>query len=133
MNTPKMTVVAGCVLKRDGKYLLVQERKSSASGLWNLPAGHVHEGEPIRDAAIREVKEETGFDVVLIAELKSEVLHEKHLELHAFAAEIMGGELRFNREELMDAQWFDIDKIRQLDQDGQIRGGWASRAIEQVI
>jgi ADP-ribose pyrophosphatase YjhB (NUDIX family) len=37
----KIYVVAGVVVKQDGKYLLVQEKKPEAHGLWNLPAGRV--------------------------------------------------------------------------------------------
>ena len=53
-------VVAGCVIQKDGKYLLVQEKQQKVYGLWNLPAGHVDEGETFEEAAIRESQEETS-------------------------------------------------------------------------
>lgn len=36
-------VVAGCVIEKDGKFLLVQEKKPIAYGLWNLPAGRAND------------------------------------------------------------------------------------------
>lgn len=59
-------VVAGCVIKKDGNYLLVQERQPKVYGKWNLPAGHVDKDETIEQAAVREAKEETGYEVELI-------------------------------------------------------------------
>ena len=60
-----MDIVAGCVIKKDNKILMVQEANEKYYGQWNFPAGHVDEGENIMEGAIREVKEETGCDVKL--------------------------------------------------------------------
>lgn len=61
--------VAGITLKdNSGRYLLVQERLPHVYGLWNLPAGHVDEGETPQQAALREGLEETGFKVKLVSE-----------------------------------------------------------------
>ena len=59
-------VGVGCVLDRgDGFILLVKERTGPAAvgqGIWKLPTGLVDPSEDIRDAAIREAREETGLD-----------------------------------------------------------------------
>ena len=60
-----MVVIAGCLIVRNGKVLMVQEAKEKCYGKWNFPAGHVDENESIIDAAIREVYEETGCKVKL--------------------------------------------------------------------
>lgn len=61
--------ISGVVLRNDnGNFLLVQEAKPSAYGLWNLPAGHVDPGETPRDAAVREAREETDYIVRIVSE-----------------------------------------------------------------
>ena len=41
---------------------MMQEAKSSCAGQWYLPAGKMEPGEDIVEAAVREVKEETGLE-----------------------------------------------------------------------
>jgi|ABEF01.1.fsa_nt_gi ADP-ribose pyrophosphatase YjhB (NUDIX family) len=54
--------VAGVVLR--GKEILMVRRKYGFNrGKWCIPCGNVEVGEDVRDAAVREVKEETGLDV----------------------------------------------------------------------
>jgi len=53
---------ASAAIFRDGRILLV-ERGKGARGVWSLPGGHIEPGERARDAAQREVSEETGVDV----------------------------------------------------------------------
>jgi len=107
----KIYVVAGVVIKRDGKYLLVQEKKPSAYGLWNLPAGHVEEGYTVEETAVKEAKEETGYDVELIRELG--IFHKNADKSckHAFLAKIIGGELSIPEKEILDVKWFTYDEI----------------------
>lgn len=59
--TPHATV-AVIVEDDNGRFLLVEE---SSSGLivFNQPAGHIEQDEPILDAARREALEETGWEV----------------------------------------------------------------------
>ncbi|MFI5347763.1 MAG: NUDIX hydrolase [Elusimicrobiota bacterium] len=44
---------------RDGKVLLIKHKKL---GLWLAPGGHIDEGETPDEAALRELREETGLD-----------------------------------------------------------------------
>jgi ADP-ribose pyrophosphatase YjhB (NUDIX family) len=53
--------VSAVILDRQGR-LLLQQR--SDGGQWGLPGGSVEIGESLRDAVIREVREETGLAVV---------------------------------------------------------------------
>lgn len=51
----------GVVFRESGdyiEYLLVQAKKSPED--WVLPKGHIKPGEEIKEAAVREVREETG-------------------------------------------------------------------------
>lgn len=50
------------IIDKENNKVLVQDRVKSWKGI-NFPGGHVEGKESIMDAAIREVKEETGLDV----------------------------------------------------------------------
>ena len=57
---PRVTVAT--VVSRAGQLLLVEEEKAGRRVL-NQPAGHLEPGESLVEAAVRETREETGWDV----------------------------------------------------------------------
>jgi 8-oxo-dGTP pyrophosphatase MutT (NUDIX family) len=57
----EMHYSAGVLLECNGKYLLM-DRVNPPPG-FACPAGHVDIGEDSKDAAVREIKEETGIDL----------------------------------------------------------------------
>lgn len=61
---PDVTVAT--IVVRDGRLLLVEERVNGRLVL-NQPAGHLEPDESLADAALRETREETGWDVRLTA------------------------------------------------------------------
>ena len=54
----------GLVSNRRGDYLLI-----SRNGLWDLPKGHQDPGEDIAVTALREVREETGINDLIMRDL----------------------------------------------------------------
>ncbi len=53
-----------CYCFSDGKILLLKRQSSKYQGLhWGPPAGKVNSNEPITDAIIREIREETGLSI----------------------------------------------------------------------
>ena len=93
--------VSVCVI-RDGAVLLVRRAHAPAKGLWSLPGGKVEPGEPVRAAAIRELKEETGvtakltrlLDVVDIIHRDRDGIVSAHYILTVFAARRLSGKAR---------------------------------------
>lgn len=63
MSDPKHIVTAGAIVMNDQKEILLI--KGPRRG-WEPPGGRVELGESIRDAAIRETKEESGIDIEII-------------------------------------------------------------------
>ena len=53
-----------CIVELPGEKIVLVRRKSPPIG-WALPGGFVDRGEPLHDACVREVKEETGLSVDL--------------------------------------------------------------------
>lgn len=50
------------VVPRDGHVLLVRRANPPDIGRWGFPGGKIEAGEPLFDAAVRELREETGVD-----------------------------------------------------------------------
>jgi len=128
-----VAVVAGCVIERNEKYLLVQERKPEVYGQWNLPAGRVDKGETIEEGAIRETLEETGLNLTLGEHIATVHTAADKPVCHAFWGTVIGGELKQNLEELLGAEWFSLDEIQKLNKQGKIREGWALDMIKRGL
>lgn len=58
-------VPAASVVAVDKSGAILFHRRSD-SGYWSIPGGRQEPGETIRECAMREVKEETGYDVELV-------------------------------------------------------------------
>ncbi|MCG7381992.1 NUDIX hydrolase [Paenibacillus sp. ACRRY] len=107
---PKHRVTAvAVVLNEDNKILLINGPKRG----WEMPAGHVEEGEPLSSAVIRETKEETGIDIEIIRfcgifqDVKGSICST------LFMAKPIGGELRTSSESI-DLGYFDIEDAKRM-------------------
>ena len=119
-----MKVIVNVIVRNENKVLMVQEASEDVRGMWNFPAGHLDENENIFDGAIREAKEETGFDVELVGLVNAQnvVYDNKHVLHFVFLAEIIGGEITFDKSEIMNVEFVDIDKLLNMT-DEELRGG----------
>lgn len=83
MNRPR----ACAAILKDDKILMVCHQTSSRT-YWTFPGGGINKGEPFDQAAVREVKEETGLDVRVIR-----LLFEEDYEYgisYCYLAELVG-------------------------------------------
>ncbi|MGH3470758.1 MAG: NUDIX hydrolase [Nocardioidaceae bacterium] len=48
-----------------GRIVLIQRGHAPSQGLWSIPGGRIEPGESLAEATRREVREETGLDVVV--------------------------------------------------------------------
>jgi 8-oxo-dGTP diphosphatase len=110
-------VVSVAVL--EGRHVvMVQEGSGSDRGCWNLPGGKVQPGESLAAAAVREMREETGYRV-RITGLRAVYSYVntragKHALRFVFTAKVIGGKPSGPSHEIADVRWFHLDQIRQL-------------------
>lgn len=118
-----MNVIAGCIIVRDNKILMVKEAQKECYGQWNYPAGKVDEFEKITDAAIRETYEETGCKVKLTGVLPISAMDFENRTdiLIKFTAEILEESIHFNTDEILDVKWIDINEIKNMKEE-ELRG-----------
>ena len=114
-----MVVIAGCIVRKGNKILMVKEAKKKCYGQWNYPAGHMEEGEKITDAAIRETFEETGCKVKLTGVLPicSFNKPEGTRIMVKFTADIIEENITFDTDEILDVQWIDMDTIKSMSRE----------------
>lgn len=118
----KAVVVAGVVIKKGNKYLLMQEKKIYARDLWNLPAGRIEVGMSIRNTAIQEALEETGYHIKLLKQV--DIFHSDGdaAVKHAFLGRIKGKQGKYNTKEIQAVRWFTFQQINKMK--AKLRKPW---------
>jgi len=117
--------VGALILHPNTKQMLVVKEKSGpakARNLWKMPTGLTDPGEDIPDAALREVKEETGLDCVFDRILCFREAHSHSRATHSHSDmfficlvrlanedEIEDLVLKPQEEEIEQIQWMDIE------------------------
>ncbi|MDT8406419.1 MAG: NUDIX hydrolase [Methylococcales bacterium] len=87
-SPPQPAMGVAAVLVKAGQVLLIERGKPPAEGLWSIPGGRLEAGESLIEACQREVKEETGLDIV-VKSLLAVVEHRDlafHYVIHDFLA-----------------------------------------------
>jgi len=117
-------VSAGGVLLRPGKsgseVLLAARRTRRGEVVWGLPKGLVEKGESFEEAALREVREETGFEGTIRATLGSVsywyVWEGTRINktVHFFLMDLTGGDAAFRDMEMEDVDWFPLANAAEI-------------------
>ena len=106
-----MKVGANVAIIQDGKILLT---KRDDFGVWCLPGGHVDLGESVAETAVREVAEEIGLDVQLTRLVGVYSIPKAKAWVNLiilFVAEVIGGELKAQKGEVLDIAYFPVNEL----------------------
>jgi 8-oxo-dGTP diphosphatase len=108
-------LIAQAVIVNDtNEVLMVRQYVERGDIVWNYPGGCVEVSETPEQACIREVKEETGFDIRILDCLCFENLK------YTYIAEIVGGTMSVDRtieqnEDILEVKWVRLDDDASFD------------------
>jgi ADP-ribose pyrophosphatase YjhB (NUDIX family) len=109
---------AGALVTRDGHLLLVRRAFEPWAGCWDIPGGFCEAGEHPEQTAVRELREETGLDVVLDRLLGMWMdAYDEHdppettLNIYFMARPARPGVEPQRSDEVTDAAWFGPDDL----------------------
>jgi len=115
-------IVGALIVNKEGKILFGGGKKYK--GKWTIPGGHVETGETLETAMKREVKEETGLDIEIIAKLgfsDSVFSDEFHKEVHFVFCDFLcrydGDNKKIKDHKEFDGgfQWMEVNEALKLD------------------
>lgn len=113
-------VGVGAVIVRDQRVLLIRRGQAPLLGEWSLPGGVLECGETLREAAVREAREETGLVVETVDMLGvyERIIREDervryHYVLIDFLCRPVGGELKAGSD-AAEVGWFTREELPAL-------------------
>jgi ADP-ribose pyrophosphatase YjhB (NUDIX family) len=120
---PEIPLVGvGSIIIEDSRVLLVKRAHPPLADKWSIPGGVLEVGELIREAAVREAREETGL-IVEPGELlgvydrilrNAEKRVQYHYVLIDFLCRRVGGELEASSD-AAEVQWFTREELLTLN------------------
>jgi 8-oxo-dGTP pyrophosphatase MutT (NUDIX family) len=124
LRTATATSAGGIVITlQDGRPSLVvglRRREGSRGATWTLPKGTPNPGETIEQTAVREVEEETGLQVRIVAPLTSidytfvQQGTRIHKTVHYWLMEPVGGDLAGHDHEFERVRWVPFEEAPGL-------------------
>ena len=115
---------AGGVLVRQGEagseLVLGRRRRERDGATWSLPKGTPNADETMEQAALREVEEETGLQVRIVAPIGPIEYYfvqsgtRIHKTVHYYLMEAVGGDLNLHDHEFDEVRWVARGEARQL-------------------
>lgn len=120
LRTVEETSAGGLVVdrgQRPPRAALIGRLDRRGQLAWSLPKGHLEEGETAEDAAVREVKEETGIRGVVLASLGTidywfvAENRRVHKTVHHYLLEAAGGELSDEDIEVTEVAWVPLTEV----------------------
>jgi mutator protein MutT len=118
---PMIRCVGAVVHDATGRLLLIRRATDPGRGQWSLPGGRVEPGETDAEAVIRELREETGLEVVpgkLVGSVERPARTGIYL-IFDYSARVAGGVLHAG-DDASDARWVSSAEFSVLQEAGQL-------------
>jgi 8-oxo-dGTP diphosphatase len=119
-NPPNPSSTVDLIVQKNNEILLIKRKYDPFKEMWALPGGFIDYGkETLEEAAIRELKEETGL-LVKTNDLKLSGVYSspnrdprRHIISHAFAVEYFNGKIKAD-DDAKEARFFSLDNLPEL-------------------
>ncbi len=125
------------VLTEKGRLVLVRQfRKALERDILEIPAGKIEKGEDPIVAAIRELKEETGYtakNMENIGRIYPSVGYTTELIYLYLCTDLTPGETDFDESEAIDIEEYDLEELYKMALSGKIEDGKTLAAILLVV
>ncbi len=111
-----LPVASAIVVNRKRELLLVKRRNEPYLGMWCLPIGFAESGEEIRDAALRELREETGLEGEIVRLVDVDTVDDAYygsMAIITYEIRRTGGKLMAG-DDAVDARYIPIDDLPPL-------------------
>ena len=120
---PRPFLAVSAAIIRDGKVVIIRRGAGMASGIYSLPGGVVEVGETVREAIIREVREEVGMTIEPLepAGYREMIARDadgrvkRHFVILCFAARWIAGEPVPDMTEIAEAAWRYPEEVDGLE------------------
>jgi len=88
------------IISKDNSLLFLRRQNSPAKGQWWFPGGRIRKGETLEEALYREVKEETGLEVIKskLINVYSRIFDGRHDISIAYLCKCQGDKIILNNE-----------------------------------
>ncbi len=136
----------GAVFRDDGGKLQVVIILTAAEKRWQIPKGIIDPGETSEQAAVREVREESGVDAEIIDGIATTdywfsfpidgVRRRIHKFVDFYLMRYTGGDTADHDGEVIEARWVDVDEalaMLEFDQERSVVSAGAERIITAQI
>jgi len=96
------------IINKQGKILVLKRSPDSRykPGHWDLPGGHLKEGETEKEAAKRETKEETSLNITNLTKIRTDK------SITWYKASSYSGDIELDLSENTDWAWVSIEELK---------------------
>jgi ADP-ribose pyrophosphatase YjhB (NUDIX family) len=124
VGSRRLILVGAAAVIRDGRGWVLLVRRSD-TGMWSLPAGIMEMDEAIAETVVREMREETGLEVrpLRLTGIYTDPAlqnvtypngHQVHVVNATFECQVVGGQIRPDGQEIVEAAYFPLDDLPRL-------------------
>ncbi|AQX54728.1 NUDIX hydrolase [Priestia flexa] len=109
---------AAICINENNELLMVAQEKPNHPELWSVPSGGLEGGETFEECCVREVLEETGYEVEILGQVHEHdtVTYGVDVHIKYFAVQLVGGEKKLQDPDnlIVDVAWKPVAKMDDL-------------------